>query len=355
MAEGVISGTPAVRSTVDERGAMISAGTGRLRVGCAGFSNKAWVGDALPAGTRADGLSMLDAYQGLFDTVEVNSSFYGCPSVEQVARWASGCARGFQMGLKAPQDVTHAGGLAGDDPAALDRVTHFVQVASRLGNNLGPLLFQFPRSLEADMAILHGLDGVLLSRGCSSFRVALEFRHASWFHHPQVAAYCAERNWAIVQHPNSVGRATTRPNQGKSPPQRVPLAPLRDPEPPTANWAYVRLHGDNDQHSYDYSDEELAPYAATVAAWRAARRDVYVVFLNESGPPGCAMPKNAVRLKELVHALAGETVPRAPKAPRQTMLSFFQPKMKRQRVAREEKGTRDEDRGKGSGEEKCRS
>mmetsp|Transcript_28924 Transcript_28924/g.72605 ORF Transcript_28924/g.72605 Transcript_28924/m.72605 type:complete len:229 (-) Transcript_28924:55-741(-) len=209
---------------------------------------------------------------------------------------------------------------------------------------------KFPRSLTADIGDLEALDGVVRDSGVR--RVALEFRHPSWISCPKVADFMRTRDWAMVQHPNSLGRATTRPSESQSagPPERAVtgLAPLRDePGEPRSMWEYVRLHGDNDEHSYDYTAEELAPYASTVAAWRAAGRDVYVAFLNESGPTsragggpaGCAMPKNAAAFRAQVHAINGDAPPRPPKAPTRTMLSFFRPAgapQKRQRADKDE-------------------
>mmetsp|Transcript_11711 Transcript_11711/g.33128 ORF Transcript_11711/g.33128 Transcript_11711/m.33128 type:complete len:321 (-) Transcript_11711:884-1846(-) len=291
----------------------VGKGLGQLRIGCAGFSNKAWIGTALPKSTASDGLSMLDAYQELFDTVEVNSSFYHCPSQQQIATWKKRCAPGFQMGMKVTQGITHEGRLS--SPDALQLLNRYIAAVSGLGDNLGPILFQCPASLKADTQRLRTLRDAVSGHASPPPRIAIEFRDDSWFQDPAALDLLRSANWALCNHPDTVRPA------GRSRPG-TPLGDLH--EVVTADWVYVRLHGDNDEHTYDYSQEELRRYAAAVHKWRLRGLDCYVMFLNETGPPRCAMPNNAREFKRLMHGLANETVPRAPKEPKRTLLSFFQ-------------------------------
>ncbi|CAE8695867.1 unnamed protein product, partial [Polarella glacialis] len=103
-----------------------------------------------------------------------------------------------------------------------------------------------------------------------------------------------------------------------------PLESLKDET--TADFVYVRLHGNNDTHTYRYSDEELQGYAGQLHAWRLRGLDVYCFVLADDA--GAAMPQNAKRLQELVHGLAGEALPKGPKMAKQSSLaSFFGSKM----------------------------
>ena len=267
--------------------------------------------------------------------MEVNSTFYGSPGEQQLRSWGSRCAKGFEMGMKAPKAITHDGNLGGF--LALAAVGRLAASVAALGDNLGPLLFQCPRTLKADAAKLRELREAL--RGTAVRRVAVEFRDESWVSDPEVRRLLEDANWALCNHPNTMGRATVKSSSSAAASASgdaitTPLAPLRT-DLVTGDWVYVRLHGDNDEHSYDYSDAELWPYAHQVHEWRSRGLDCYVFFLNESGPPGCAMPKNARRFRGMLAELAGEKVPRAPKQPASTILNFFQPKAKRQKQPEE--------------------
>jgi uncharacterized protein YecE (DUF72 family) len=260
---------------------------------------------------------MLDRYQESFDSLELNSSFYSQPTTAVLSGWRARCAKGFVFGLKVPGAITHEGGLSAD----LARVRAFVAaVRAGLGPALGPLLFQCPRSLTADVRHLELLAPDLPAE----LRVAFEFRHASWFSDARVLAFMRAHNWALCCHPNSLGRATvgqegSATRAGASEPYALePIEPVL-----TADWTYVRLHGDNDEHTYFYSDAELSAYVPAVHALRRRCRAVFVNFLNDSAPPS-AMPHNARRFKQLCHAHAGEPVPKAPKEARATMQSYFQ-------------------------------
>lgn len=263
----------------------------------------------------------LDAHQADLDFCEINSSAYGAPSATTLQSWAARSARGFRLGLKAPQTITHAARL--DAP---DRSEAFLRSLAPLAAKdvLGPVLFQTARTLAADAGKLRRLRDALRAAGVDA-KVAVEFRHPSWRESREVLDVLVEADWALVSHPNSVGRATVArgARDGSAPSYELDAVDVVDSE---ASWAYVRLHGRNDEHTYDYSDDELRAYATQVDALRRRPqiKEVYVSFLNNDADN--AMLRNAKRFRELVHAEAGEAVPFAPKQPRKTILSFFKPK-----------------------------
>lgn len=157
-------------------------------------------------------------------------------------------------------------------------------------------------------------------------------RHASWLD-PQrgLADWLRRRGWALVAHPDSMGRATVEQGARGEARSEYPPSDLDRHWPQTAPFAYVRLHGGCDDHAYDYGEDELRRLAAVVHGWRMRGIEVWAFVLNDSEQ--AAMPRNAEALKRLAHEIAGEPVPRPPKAAAATLAGFFRasPSSKRQK------------------------
>jgi uncharacterized protein YecE (DUF72 family) len=138
-----------------------------------GFGYKSWQGafypDRLPKGQQ------LAYYAARFNALEMDSTFYGTPKTDTVARWRETTPDGFVFCPKAPRDITHELRLAG---AAEDLLALFVETMQTLGDRLGPILLQFPPDFaaaerEALAAFLPRLPG--------GARYAVELRHRSWW------------------------------------------------------------------------------------------------------------------------------------------------------------------------------
>ena len=141
-----------------------------LYLGTQGFSYPSWVGAFYPEGTAST--RFLEHYATQFNTVELDTTFYGAPRASTVARWRDQTPDGFRFAAKFPQAITHQKALI--DCGVETRA--FLMTMDQLGSKLGPLLLQMPPSWTSEgfaalAAYLPGLDG---------FRVALEVRHRSW-------------------------------------------------------------------------------------------------------------------------------------------------------------------------------
>lgn len=217
---------------------------GRLRIGTAGFTSTHWLGKFYPPhAKKSEG--QLDCCQETFDIVEVNSIFHGIPHEETMSNWRKRAAEGFQLGLKLSKIVTHEGEFASEQ--ALGGLQLFLERAGALGPHLGPLLFQFPRNLHINLKGLEKIAAVLdacsFSKHC---RVAIELRNRSSIADLEVLGFLRAKSWAFVHHPNSVGRASTGGQSNEADAGSYPLADLEDVV--TADFVYVRLHGDNGAH-----------------------------------------------------------------------------------------------------------
>jgi uncharacterized protein YecE (DUF72 family) len=223
----------------------------RIRIGTSGYSYKEWKGTFYPEDLPA--AKMLGYYSERFDTVEINNTFYRMPDEAMVAKWATQVPDGFTFVLKAPQRITHQKRLAG----AEDDVAHLFEVASALGDKLGPVLFQLPPFARKDAAKLQSfLEWLPADRKC-----AFEFRHDSW---------CDDEIYAILRARNIPLCLSDTDESG-------------DPDAlviPTADWGYLRLR------RTEYSKADLETWARRVE--KQPWGEAYVFFKHEDEGKGPA-------------------------------------------------------------------
>ena len=228
--------------------------TPRVLVGTSGFSYPAWRGTFYPE--KLPAAKMLAFYAEHFASVEINNTFYRMPTPTLLAGWRSQVPNTFRFALKAPQQITHQLRLrdAGEPTA------RFCELAATLADQQGPLLFQLPPHLRADLPRLEAFLGTLPAGSESAF----EFRHESWF---------ADETYAILsQHRAALCIADA---EG-----------LTTPVVPTAPFGYLRLRKE------DYTPAELDTWAAhitgaTPAATRWKR--TYVYFKHDDAGRAAAL------------------------------------------------------------------
>jgi uncharacterized protein YecE (DUF72 family) len=141
-----------------------------LFAGMSGWAYQEWKGRFYPAGLASG--DMLSAYAEVFNTVEINNSYYRMPSGATLAGWAGRVSDGFRFSFKANQGITRSKEFASRG----DRLTWFCKQIEEVGDHLGPVLFQF--ETRADLPQLGeflGLARPLLKR------IVVEFRHKTWF------------------------------------------------------------------------------------------------------------------------------------------------------------------------------
>jgi uncharacterized protein YecE (DUF72 family) len=219
----------------------------------------------------------LGYYAGRLDTVELNSAFYRLPSIAAYQGWRAQVSSRFLFAVKASRFLTHLKKLR--DPR--DPLRRMLTHARHLGPTLGPVLFQLPGFLRADLA---RLDAFLLAldrqRYVPRLRAALEVRHPSWLEEP-VIARLRDANVALCFHDW----------------RELPVT-----GPVTADFVYVRRHGTAPERYHgSYTEAMLRSDARAVRAWRRAGLDVYVYFNNDF--EGHAWD-NALRLRRLAGVAA---------------------------------------------------
>jgi uncharacterized protein YecE (DUF72 family) len=144
-----------------------------VRLGTQGWSYQDWVGVFYPPGAKQE--DYLPFYAQVFDTVELDTTFYHPPKPSIVRSWARHTSEDFRFAAKVPQRITHEAKLArmGEDLQA------FAAALAPLGPRLGPLLVQMPAEFVRDPGTVGLLDRFLASTP-GDVRLAIEFRDASW-------------------------------------------------------------------------------------------------------------------------------------------------------------------------------
>ena len=284
-----------------------------LRIGTSGWSYPTgkgrWNGVFYPA-TRSKraGTANFDElrfYSEHFDTVEVNTTFYGQPRHDVTQAWVERTPSGFEFSLKLYQKFTHPDMFVkatGNDPTDLgqrdvDEFRTAIDPLARAGK-LGALLAQFPPSFKNDADARAYLEW-LLAR-FQDYPVAVELRHRSWSDEPTDTLSLLENfgaAWAQIDEPKFKGsiRQSLSANPG--------------------TFFYLRLHGRNaaqwwkhdkseDRYNYLYSSEELEPFSQ---AARQVSRRVKKAYLYANNHFSAKSVANAAILKyQLGQEVPGE-------------------------------------------------
>jgi uncharacterized protein YecE (DUF72 family) len=241
-------------------------------VGCSGWQYKHWRGnfylDALPQSR------WLEHYASVFDTVEINNSFYRLPEGATFRDWANRVPMRFLFAVKASRYLTHMKKLK--DPE--EPIGRLFDRMRGLGRHLGPVLYQLPPGFKADLPRLeHFLHQ--LPRGV---RHVLEFREPSWYA-DAVYELMEQHGVSLCLHDMS-GSATGR----------FRIGPV----------VYVRFHGATGHYQGAYSDDRLRTWAEWLGAEREKGAEVYAYFNNDIG--GHA-PRDAVRLRAMLDGAPDKT------------------------------------------------
>ncbi len=268
-----------------------------IRIGISGWRYARWRGTFYPVGLAQR--RELEYAAGCFPSVEINGSFYSLQRPDSFQRWHDETPEDFVFSVKGPRFITHMKRLRDCEQALAN---FFASGILRLGAKMGPILWQLPPTLRFDAALLDAFLGSLprdseaalararqrdtaLMQGRSALgidrqrpiRHALEVRHDS-FCDPACMRLLRRHNVAVV----------VADTAGKFP-------YLEDI---SADFVYVRLHGDAQLYASGYSDTALDRWAARIAAWadgaephdaarvgararKRAMRDVYCYFDND--------------------------------------------------------------------------
>jgi len=229
-----------------------------LRAGTSGFAYPTWKPDFYPAKLPAK--KFLEHYATRLNAVEINYTFRQLPKATTLENWVAATPDGFTFVCKAHQRITHIQRLRESEFTEL-----FFRAIDplRASRRLGPVLFQLPPNMKADIELL----AAFLAKLPPDIRCTFEFRNKSWL--------TDDVYRLLAQHRVALCLAESEK--------------FEVPEVVTADFVYVRLRKE------DYSPEERAEIAQRVQRQLADGRDVYCFFKHEDTPAGARYAEELLR------------------------------------------------------------
>jgi uncharacterized protein YecE (DUF72 family) len=197
-------------------------------------------------------------YSSLFNSIEVNSSFYKTPQARTVAKWAQEVRDDFKFTFKLWRGITHEKGLAFNN----SDVYRFMQAIDNAGTHKGCLLVQFPPSAKANlMPQLQQLIGSIREAD-QTWPLALEFRHSSWYNEFLLEFVETQKIAVVIQD---------------IPASATPLDFAYN------DTIYLRFHGPGGKYRGSYDDPILQEYSTYIREWQEEGKTVFVYFNNTMG------------------------------------------------------------------------
>jgi uncharacterized protein YecE (DUF72 family) len=268
----------------------------RVRIGISGWRYAPWRGIFYPRDLPQR--RELEYASHLFSALEINGSFYSLQQPESYASWYAQTPASFTFAVKGGRFITHMRKLRDiEEPLA----NFLASGLFNLREKLGPILWQFPPDFKYNRARLEPFLELLPHDTEAACRLAR--RRSAWMKGRVRLAVDAKRELrhAIeIRHDSFLDASFVELLQA----HRVALViaetaghwPLY--EDLTADFVYVRLHGDQELYRSGYGDDALERWAQRIRAWnagwepadarkiidtksaRSGTRDVYCFFDN---------------------------------------------------------------------------
>ncbi|MCL5876560.1 MAG: DUF72 domain-containing protein [Candidatus Bathyarchaeota archaeon] len=239
-------------------------------LGCSGFYYNHWKGTFyLPNQPKTH---WLPYYSKIFNTLEVNSTFYRYPSEKMLKNWNQKTPENFRFTLKANRAITHSRKFKHSEQLT----ANFYKLAHLLGEKLLCILFQLPPFVHKNMTLLQ----TIISQLDTSVMNALEFRHQSWWDR-EVYDFMKSHNLVFCS---------------------VSASGLPDGLIKTADAVYVRFHGKDGWYQHNYPEEELEAWAGKIKQQNPAK--VLCYFNNDFNANAT---RNCLTLKKILEPRSRST------------------------------------------------
>ncbi|MEW5665862.1 DUF72 domain-containing protein [Pseudomonas putida] len=257
-----------------------------IRIGISGWRYGPWRKDFYPKGLRQD--DELAFASRAVNSIEINGSFYSLQTPERYLGWREATPESFVFAVKGPRYITHVRRLKDiEEPVA----NFFASGPLLLGQKLGPFLWQFPPNMKFDedrfarfLALLPHTrkaaleraqgcaerlkgNGSLAIKGNARLRHAVEIRHESFLCEAFIKLLRKHRVALVVA--DSAGK--------------WPCV-----EDVTADFVYMRLHGDVELYSSGYTARALRRWKQRIQQWSEGKQADDARLIVPGPPPRCA-------------------------------------------------------------------
>ncbi len=233
-------------------------------IGTQGWNYNDWItkiGDEtifFPHGART--AEMLEFYAKIYDTIEVDSTFYAIPASSAIDNWYKRTPPNFIFSLKLPQEISHTLEFGEESFPLLEM---FCDRVKNLRQKLGIVLMQTPPSFAASKENAKNLR-TFLAKLPREIRFSIEFRNRDWL-----------VDWTFQElRKHNVSLCLVEGNW-------IPRQLFFD-APETADFAYIRFMGERDLESFDKivrpQDTNLKLWKEQLETLQAAQ--IYVTFSN---------------------------------------------------------------------------
>ncbi|HET9105567.1 MAG TPA: DUF72 domain-containing protein [Steroidobacteraceae bacterium] len=257
-----------------------------IRIGISGWRYAPWRGSFYPADLpqRAE----LEYASRAFCTIEINGSFYSLQRPESYAQWRAQAPDGFVFSVKGGRYITHMLRLREVEQALANFLASGI---FNLREKLGPILWQFPPNFRYDRDRMERFFH-LLPRDTQGART-LALRRSPWMKGRVRLAIDARRS---LRHAVEVRNESFNDSSFISllREQRIALViaetagqwPMA--QDVTADFMYLRLHGDKALYRSGYSERALARWAERIRAWHVGSEPADAAKIAGGGPPSTA-------------------------------------------------------------------
>ncbi len=246
----------------------------KFRIGCSGFLYESWRGPFYPE--ILPHKQWLTYYMSKLNTVELNVTFYRLLKKEAFERWYKETPPGFTFCLKGSRFISHVKKLKDVELP----LSTFFNATAPLMEKLEVILWQLPPNLKLNMK---NLEDFIANLKQYPVRHVFEFRHKSWLT-KKVFNLLSASNIAVCM---------------SDWPEFINDLPI------TANFVYMRRHGERGSYATNYTTEQLKADAKRIKEYLKMNKDVYYYFNNDAF---AYAPKNAQELITILEASLPKTL-----------------------------------------------
>lgn len=252
----------------------------KYRIGCSGFLYDSWRGTFYPEDLPYK--KWLSFYVEKLKTVELNVTFYRLLKKEAFDHWYKETPPDFAFSLKGSRFITHIKKLKDVELP----LSTFFNVTTPLREKLEVVLWQLPPNLKLN---LKSFEDFIETLTAYPVRHVFEFRHKSWL---------TKKVFNILSDSNMAACMADWPE-------------FIDELPLTADFVYIRRHGEGGSYATNYTREQLERDAKRIKNYLKQGKDVYIYFNNDAF--GYA-PKNAMELEAILEKSLPKSLKQIPSA-----------------------------------------